>query len=94
MITGARLHKTYLADDGSRVRALDDVSFSVREREFYVLLGPSGSGKTTTLRAIAGLDQPAAANPLEQIRVDIRPGNDENLLRIRNPNGFIIRAGD
>jgi iron(III) transport system ATP-binding protein len=58
MITGARLHKTYVADDGSRVRALDDVSFSVHEGEFYVLLGPSGSGKTTTLRAIAGLDQP------------------------------------
>jgi iron(III) transport system ATP-binding protein len=58
MIKGARLHKTYLADDGSCVRALDDVSFSVKEREFYVLLGPSGSGKTTTLRAIAGLDQP------------------------------------
>ena len=58
MITGARLHKTYVGDDGSRVRALDDVNFSVQEREFYVLLGPSGSGKTTTLRAIAGLDQP------------------------------------
>src|SRR5262249_44263283 len=58
MITGARLRRTYVADDGSRVRALDDVSFSVKEREFYVLLGPSGSGKTTTLRAIAGLDQP------------------------------------
>src|SRR5260370_7885732 len=58
MITGARLHRTYAADDRSRIRALDDVSFAVREREFYVLLGPSGSGKTTTLRAIAGLDQP------------------------------------
>src|SRR5260370_10534720 len=58
MIAGARLRRTYVADDGSRVRALDDVSFAVREREFYVLLGPSGSGKTTTLRAIAGLDQP------------------------------------
>ncbi len=58
MITGARLHKTYLADDGSCVRALDDVGFAVKEREFYVLLGPSGSGKTTTLRAIAGLDLP------------------------------------
>jgi iron(III) transport system ATP-binding protein len=58
VITGARLHKTHLADDGSRIHALDDVSFSVQEREFYVLLGPSGSGKTTTLRALAGLDQP------------------------------------
>ena len=39
------------------VAAVNDVSFSVREREFYSLLGPSGCGKTTTLRCIAGLEQ-------------------------------------
>lgn len=35
--------------------AIDDVSLTVREREFVVLLGPSGCGKTTLLRAVAGL---------------------------------------
>ena len=35
--------------------AVDDVSFTVGEGEFFSLLGPSGSGKTTTLRVIAGL---------------------------------------
>ncbi len=35
--------------------AIDDVSLTVQEREFLVLLGPSGCGKTTLLRAIAGL---------------------------------------
>ncbi|HSN75265.1 MAG TPA: ABC transporter ATP-binding protein [Anaerolineae bacterium] len=38
-----------------RVTALDDVSFAVREGEFFVLLGPTGAGKTTTLRIIAAL---------------------------------------
>lgn len=36
--------------------AVDDVSFSVDEGKFLVLLGPSGCGKSTTLRMIAGLD--------------------------------------
>jgi len=38
------------------VTALDDVSFDVKNGEFFVLLGPTGAGKTTTLRVIAGLE--------------------------------------
>lgn len=41
-----------------RVPALRDVSISVTEGEFYVLLGASGCGKTTTLRIVAGLERP------------------------------------
>ena len=40
------------------VKALDDVSVSIRENEFFTLLGPSGCGKTTLLRLIAGFDFP------------------------------------
>lgn len=40
------------------VGAVRDVSFELVEGEFYVLLGPSGSGKTTTLRCVAGLEEP------------------------------------
>ncbi len=39
-------------------RALDAVSVSIRQGEFFSLLGPSGCGKTTLLRAIGGLDYP------------------------------------
>ena len=38
--------------------ALRDLSLEIRDGEFFVLLGPTGAGKTTTLRLIAGLDQP------------------------------------
>jgi spermidine/putrescine transport system ATP-binding protein len=41
-----------------RVVALDRVSISIRENEFFTLLGPSGCGKTTLLRLIAGFDFP------------------------------------
>ena len=39
-------------------RALDDVSLTIRENEFYALLGPSGCGKTTLLRVLAGFETP------------------------------------
>ena len=38
--------------------AVDDVDVTVGDGEFFTLLGPSGSGKTTTLRMIAGFEQP------------------------------------
>jgi len=38
--------------------AVKNVSFNVKEGEFFSLLGPSGCGKTTTLRCIAGLEIP------------------------------------
>jgi putative spermidine/putrescine transport system ATP-binding protein len=40
------------------VLAVRDVDLHVGEGEFFTLLGPSGSGKTTTLRVIAGFEQP------------------------------------
>jgi len=40
------------------VPALKDVSLTIQDREFMVLLGPSGCGKTTLLRCIAGLEYP------------------------------------
>src|SRR6516164_293667 len=58
--TGASLTLDRLArvyPDGTR--AVDDVSFSVTPGGFLTLLGPSGSGKTTTLRMIAGFEEPS-----------------------------------
>lgn len=52
------LVKHFRRQDGSVVRAIDDVSIDVSRGEFIVLLGPSGCGKTTLLRTIAGLERP------------------------------------
>ncbi len=45
-----------------QVTALNDVSFSIADGEFFVLLGPTGAGKTTTLRIIAGLEKQDAGS--------------------------------
>lgn len=44
------------------VVAVNDVSLSVRRGSFFSLLGPSGCGKTTSLRLIAGFDQPTSGD--------------------------------
>ena len=45
-----------------KVIAVNNVSLSIKKGEFFSLLGPSGCGKTTTLRIIAGLENPTSGN--------------------------------
>jgi multiple sugar transport system ATP-binding protein len=51
------------------VEAVRNLSLSIANGEFVVLLGPTGAGKTTTLRLIAGLERPDSGNVLIQGRV-------------------------
>jgi multiple sugar transport system ATP-binding protein len=53
VITVDKLSKRYT---GAAAPAVHEVSFTVVDREFMVLLGPSGCGKSTVLRMIAGLE--------------------------------------
>jgi ABC-type sugar transport system ATPase subunit len=52
--------------------AVQDLDLGIKEGEFLVLVGPSGCGKTTTLRMIAGLEEPTSG----EILIDGRPAND------------------
>ena len=49
--------------------AVDAVSLKVRKGEFLSLLGPSGCGKTTSLRLIAGFEQPDEGEILSLIHI-------------------------
>ncbi len=51
------------------VEAVRNLSLSIANGEFVVLLGPTGAGKTTTLRLIAGLERPDRGNVLIQGRI-------------------------
>ncbi len=44
--------------------AVDDLSLTIYEREFFALLGPSGCGKTTLMRMVAGFEEPSAGEVL------------------------------
>jgi multiple sugar transport system ATP-binding protein len=51
------LTKNFQGPSGKAIRALDDVSLTVEDKELMVLVGPSGCGKTTLLRLISGLEE-------------------------------------
>lgn len=55
-MAAVHLENIYKRYKGTAQAAVEDVSLSVKDGEFMVLLGPSGCGKSTTLRMIAGLE--------------------------------------
>src|SRR5215471_3119528 len=58
-VTLQHISKYYAGEKRSQQKhkAIDDISFTVRDKEFMVLVGPSGCGKSTLLRMIAGLEE-------------------------------------
>lgn len=64
----------------NEVRALDDVSFSIKKGQFVAIIGPSGSGKSTLLHILGGVDRPTSGKVfLEEQDVFAQ---DENQLAI------------
>jgi NitT/TauT family transport system ATP-binding protein len=58
-----RVEKTY-GTGAKATRAIQDVSFSIADREFVCVVGPSGCGKTTLLKCVAGLLRPSSGEVL------------------------------
>jgi putative ABC transport system ATP-binding protein len=66
----------------SRVKALDEVSFSVEKGEFIAIVGPSGSGKSTLLHMLGGVEKPTSGRVFVDGK-DIYEQNDEELAVFR-----------
>lgn len=58
------LHLVRVTKSFGAFTAVDDLSLTIPAGSFFALLGPSGCGKTTTLRMVAGLEQPTAGQIL------------------------------
>jgi putative ABC transport system ATP-binding protein len=65
------------------IRAVEDVTLSVRAGEFLALLGSSGSGKSTLLNLMAGLDRPTSGTIFAQDR-NLSEMNSLELARYRS----------
>jgi len=81
-------HLTKVYEDGTR--ALDDVSFTVQDGEFLVIIGLSGSGKSTLLRCINRLVEPTEGRIIWD-GVDITAASLDELRRIRRQIGMIFQ---
>lgn len=85
------LYKLYRVGD-TAVRALDGVSFTVREGEFCAIVGTSGSGKSTLLNMLAGLERPTKGEVIINGR-HIEKMNESELVSFRGNNvGFIFQS--
>src|SRR5450755_1967766 len=74
------------------VRAVDDVSISIRPKEFVALLGSSGSGKSTLLNLMAGLDRPSSGAIFAHGR-DLAEMSSEDLAQHRSHTiGMVFQA--
>lgn len=69
-----------------KIYALDNVSLTIHDKEYFALLGPSGCGKTTLLRLIAGLIEPDSGEIyIGDKRVDKVPPEDREI-------GFVFQT--
>lgn len=64
------------------VKALDNVSFSIKKGEFVAIIGPSGSGKSTLLHMLGGVDRPTSGKVLVD-NTDIYQLNETQLAIFR-----------
>ncbi|MBQ6169233.1 MAG: ABC transporter ATP-binding protein [Ruminococcus sp.] len=75
------LCKTYGSGE-NEVRALDNVSFSIKKGEYVAIIGPSGSGKSTLLHILGGVDKPTSGKVFMDDS-DVYTQNDEQLAIFR-----------
>ncbi|MGN1404933.1 MAG: ABC transporter ATP-binding protein [Erysipelotrichaceae bacterium] len=73
------------------IRAIEDVSFEIKEGEFVVVLGASGAGKTTILNILGGMENATSGEVIVNDN-NIASYNDDELCQYRrNDIGFVFQ---
>ncbi len=91
MIKLDHVTKSYFLGD-EEVKAVNDISLTVKEKEFIGILGSSGSGKSTLMHLIGLLETPTGGKIFLEER-DISRLNDDELSKIRNKTvGFVFQS--
>ncbi len=75
------LTKEY-GEGNTKIKALDNVSFSVEKGEFVSIVGPSGSGKSTLLHILGGVDKPTSGKVFIE-DTDVHALNEDKLAIFR-----------
>lgn len=91
MIEVNHLSHLYVDENGNDVRALDDVSLTIRRGEFVAIIGTNGSGKSTLAKHFNVLLQPTAGN-VTVCGFDTL--NDEHIWNIRQHVGMVFQNPD
>ena len=74
-----------------KIKAIENVSFSIDEGELVVILGPSGAGKTTILNILGGMDSPTNGSIIID-GTDISKYNRKELTKYRRYDiGFVFQ---
>ena len=74
-----------------KIKAIEQVSFSINEGELVVILGPSGAGKTTILNILGGMDSPTSGSIIID-GTDISKYNRKELTKYRRYDiGFVFQ---
>ncbi len=89
LLESKNLCKTYRIGDAHDVRAIRDVSFSMKQGSWLTITGPSGSGKSTLLAILAALDRPSSGEVLFNGE-NLSSGNDVRLARYRKEKIGIV----
>src|SRR5687767_10468077 len=91
MLKVAQLYKTYQTPHGV-VEAVKRIDFEVPAGAFFTLLGPSGCGKTTTLRCLAGLEQPDGGRISIDGRIVAEPGKGTHVPAYQRDIGMVFQS--
>jgi NitT/TauT family transport system ATP-binding protein len=80
ILEGAGVGEDFVGNDGCEHTVLEDVSFTLHQREFLSIVGPSGCGKSTLIRMVAGLENVSRGTITLENKIVKNPGAERGMV--------------